>query len=513
MKRVKAKKARAAIAKAGPPIAPPVPDLTTAGQTVYSSAPPRTTEQANPNPKFVLGTAGTPAFGGFLTTPEKSPNLVGVTRFKTFSELQYNCDIVATALRYVNTLIKGTGWHVQPAKDSGAEGDKIAEAVDSILLRPRAFARPWNKVVVRQSQAEWQGFAISEWTAKVRDDGLIGFADIQPRPQSTIWRWDIQTDGTLLGVWQLSPWTFQEIYLPRAKCIYTVDGDFTDSPDGTGRLRHVTETARQLKRLEQIEGWSYELDMAGMPVGRVPMTLMNEMIERNQITEANAKQFVQGVQDFLSNHVLTPGRGLLLESAPFPNPDGSLSSSKMFDLEVISTQIGGLPHMHVAIDRKVRQIARILGIGALLVGDGSRGGAGSFALSKDKTMQLAQQITSMLSDLAWSFDHDLVATIVALNGWDPKLMPTLVPEAVQLRDVQYVAEALVAVAQAGLTPDDPAINAIRDLVDIPHAPEMQPALAAQIGSGGKPAPRKKPIQTDDAGEDDTLMDSTDIEGT
>ena len=471
------------------------------GDSGFSSAPP-TAAQAKPDPKLVLGTAGTPAFSGFLTTPEKAANLVGRERFKTFAELQYNCDIVATALRYVNTLIKGTGWHVKPADDGGADAQKIADLIHSILLAPRAMARPWNKVVVRQSAAEWMGFALAEWTAKVRDDGVIGFADIQPRPQHTIWRWDIQVDGTLNGVWQLSPWTFQEIYLPRGKCVYTVDADFTDSPDGTGRLRHVAETARQMKRLEQIEGWGYELDVAGMPVGRVPMSKMNELIEQKQLTENQAQGFVAGVKDFLSNHVVTPGRGLLVESATYPMADGSPSAVRMFDLDVLTSQIANLPHLHVAIDRKIRQIARILGISALMVGDGAKG---SFALSKDKSVQLAQQITSMLSDLAWSFDHDLVATLMVLNGWDPRLTPTLVPEAVQLRDVEYVVDALVGIAQAGLTPDDPAYNAVRDLVDMPHAPEGAARADALIGG-------KKPKAGPVASDDDENDEIGDVEG-
>ena len=459
------------------------------GGQQYSSAPPPS-GAIEADPTMVLGTAGVPVFGGFITSPEQSPDLAGINKYKTYSNFKLNCDVVSMALRYINTLIKGTQWHLDPSKDGGTAAQDVADALYQILLAPNAMARPWNKIVIRQAQSEWDGFAVSEWIASLRDDGLIGFADIQPRTQGTIWRWDVLTDGSVQGFWQLSPWTFQEIYLPRGKCVYSVDGDITDSPDGTGRLRHIAETARQLKRYEQIEGWDYELDLGGVPVGKVPYSELNDAVQRKVITEAQKEQYIANFKAFITNRVISPGRGALVESRPYKNDGGEYTSTGLWDLQVLPSNITSFTALHNAIERKTRQIARILGIeGLLLGGDGK----GSLALSKDKAQQLAAQITSMLADLAWTFDHDLVAVSCALNGFDKRLIPSLVPEAVQLRDVEMITKALVDLAQSALAPDDPADDAVRDLLDIPHKPQIQPAAAVAL----KP---KKPPPKPDAGE-------------
>jgi hypothetical protein len=454
----------------------------------------------NVPPTTNIGTGGTAVFGGFPNSPEKSPDLRGEKKYKTYDDLKYNLDIVATAVRRTLMLVKGVSWRVQPPVGSGKEGERVAEAIDSILLAPRAMARPFARVHSRQFMHVFDGAALSVWTGKQRDDGLFGLADIQPRPLATIHRWDVDPDGTLNGVWQLSPWSFEEIPIPRNRLVYTADLDLSDSPEGTGLLRHVAESARCLRRLLQIEGWSFETGLGGTPVARIPYAELKRQVKDRLISAELAEEMIEGAKTFIEKRVITPGRGLTLESMTFPNRDGTPSNVPMFDIDLLSVQGGDQAALNVAIERWLRSIARVFGIEGLLIGDNSKGG---YALSKDKTYMLVQIIMSGLGDTADAFDHDIVAPLMFFNGWDKKYTPNLVPSPVMLRDAEMIVEALQGLFKSGLTPNDPAVNEVRELVGVSPAPEEQLIGDATL----RPKPRgDKPKPADDGSVDVNLDD-------
>ena len=121
--------------------------------------------------------------------------------------------------------------------------------------------------------------------------------------------------------------------------------------------------------------------------------------------------------------------------------------------------------MATAIERINREIARVLGVEAIILGDGD---AGSYALSRDKTNQFSLTVDSTLQELAEGFEDDLLTPLWQLNGWPIEAMPSLKPEAVQYRDIEQVTAALRDMANAGavLDPDDPAINEVRALLGL-----------------------------------------------
>jgi hypothetical protein len=455
--------------------------------------------EASGPPTKNIGHGGTAVFGGFPDSPEKSPELRGQRKYKTYDELKYNLDIVATGLRRTLMLAKGATWRVQPAKDSGREGERVAEAIHEILLAPRAMNRPFPRVVTRQFMHVFDGASIAVWTGKRRDDGLFGLLDVQPRPLATIVRWDVDMDGTLRGVWQQSPWTLEEIPIPRARMVYTADLDLSDSPEGTGILRHAAQTASELRRLQQIEGWGFETSLGGVPIVRIPYAELNQQVKDGKLTKQQAEDFVKGAKKFIEDRVITPGRGLALESMTFKDPEGKPSAVRMFDLELLSVVGGDQPALGAAIERRTRAIARLLGIEHLLIGDNSKGG---YSLSKDKTQMQVQIINSGLYDCADAFDHDLIGPLMGLNGFDRKLTPSLVPSQVMLRDVEAIVDGLEGLAKAALDPDDEATNEVRELLGISPAPERTARELAEDATvrpgrrGAKPDPDDGSIDID-----------------
>jgi hypothetical protein len=153
--------------------------------------------------------------------------------------------------------------------------------------------------------------------------------------------------------------------------------------------------------------------------------------------------------------------------------------------------------MAMAIERLNREMARVLGVEHLLLGSDS---AGSFALSKDKTQSFGLIVASTLQEIKETFQSDFLVPLFELNGWDFDLMPTFKVEQIQYRDIEQVTTALRDMATAGATlmPDDPAINEVRDLLGLSHAPEME---VLPIGQG-LPLPPGAPAR---GAEDETIQ--------
>lgn len=463
------------------------------------------------------GVGGTTEIGGYLNSAERNAKLANASsRQKVYDEISLNTAIVATGLRYFSSLISGVNWTFQPAKDVKKKGenggedtwtssDKAKNYADWIETSTTRMEQPWYKVVRRTGQFKWIGMSIQECIAQRMEEvapGMIGIGSIENRPTTTIDKWFLEEQSNkVLGWQQRDPNTGAEHLLDRARCIYAVDDTLTDQPDGVGLLRHVVELCEQLKRLEQLEGWAFETDLRGVPIGRAPTAILDQMVATNRLTRAQADSKLEGIQSFITNHIRNPALGLLLDSSSYTGQDNvrTPSAMRMWDLELAKGNGTGLAEIHVAIERKLHEIARALGIEQFMLGSSSKG---SLALSEDKTRNLHELINATVSEISHTLQRDFVDRIVALNKWDPKLTPKLTPDAVALRSVAVIVESLSKLALAGATLDrnDPVINQIRSmlrLVDQPFVTEDMKVETKAPNSGGTPGEKlpAKPTPT------------------
>jgi len=435
------------------------------------------TERQEAAPTESLGVGGTAVYGGFIVQKEKDSKLLGIERYRTYGEIVANTSIVAAGVRYFLNLLSKASWTVSPSDDDNPQAVEIAETIDSII---NDMVTPWHRVVRRAGMYKFHGFSIQEWTAVLRDDGVIGFLDIEARPQVTIEKWDVDEGGNVFGVVQRSPQDSTEIYLPRNKLLYAVDDTLDDSPEGLGLFRHLVRPARALERFEQLEGFGYETDLRGIPVGRGPFEELRTLEQNKVITRKERLEIEAPLRKFIQNHVKTPSLGILLDSIPYDSKDEARtpSSQRKWDMDLLQGSSTAFEAMGIAIRRKNEEMARILGVEHLLLG---AGGSGSLALSRDKSQTFALNVDSALNDLSEVFECDLVDPLMALNGWPEELKPRLTVESAQIRDVDMITESLANLANAGgvLAPNDPAINAVRELMGLPpQDPELAIDLAA-----------------------------------
>ena len=383
-----------------------------------------------PAPTSTVGTSGTAIYGGFIQEKEKDASLTGHQRYTTFSDMLANISVVAAGVRYFLNLVADAEWRVQPAEDmeDGEVSEKSQEYADKIKAMMGDMHTPWHRVVRRAAMYRFYGFSIQEWTAGRNDDGDINFADVAPRPQLTVWRWDVDTVTCHVnGVTQRIPDTGTEVYLPREKIIYMVDDSLNDSPEGLGLFRHLVEPANRLKQYQQFEFVGYETDLRGVPIGRVPYGLLNRLVSEGKMSKEDAKRIVKPVEDFVQGHVRTSALGLTLDSAPYTGQDEAATPSRIqqWEMELMRGEgaAQALKEMGSAIDRLQREIARVLGVEQFLLGGGERG---SFALAKDKTQAFLLMVNATLNEIVKQFEKDFVERIFELNGWDMKLKPTLI---------------------------------------------------------------------------------------
>ncbi len=448
-----------------------------------------------PIPAGPFESVGVPGYlvtAGWLLSGEKDAKLRGTQRYVTFANILANTTIVAAGVRFFLNLVAKAGWKVEPADDS-EQAHELAEVVEKMM---HDMERPWHRVVRRAAMFRFFGFSLQEWTAKRGDDGAIGWKDIAARPQKTIERWDVTSQGEVLGVVQTNPQNGQPIYLPREKLVYLVDDAIDDSPEGLGLFRHLAKAAASLDVFELLEAWGFETDLRGIPIARAPLTEMAKLVKAGAITEAQANALRRPLEDFVSSHNRTPSLGILLDSSVYratgdtQNP----SSNPQYSVDLLKGDTG--PHEFVAktIERINREIARVLGVEQLLLGSDSKG---SHALATDKTQSFGLIVDSTLNDMREAFRKDLLRPIWELNGWDPELMPRFKVDAVQFRDIEQITGALRDMAQAGapIAPGDEVVDEVRDLLGLSHGPdiETQMDLAGQmadagLGPDGKPLP-------------------------
>ena len=423
-------------------------------------------------PTKTVGGMGRAVYGGFIQENEKSPDLSGDKKFETYSEILANTSIVATGVRYFLNLTAKAEWSFVPAEHP--EGQKYADLAEEMLTQdPKT---PWHRIVRRSAMYRFYGFSVQEWTARRREDGHITFADIAPRAQRTIKRWDIdENTGDVLGMLQTLPQNQREVYLPRQKVLYMVDDTLEDSPTGLGIFRHLVAPAARLRRYEQLEGFGFETDLRGIPIGRGPFAELAQMVADGDMTAADRIALEKPIRDFTSNHIKSPKLALLLDSKTYESQDETerASNAKQWDMELLKGGSTSFADVAVAISRVNKEMARVLGVEQLLLGDDA---AGSFALSKDKTNSFFLLVDGTLREITETVTDDLLKTLWQLNGFPEDAMPEISNEAVRFQDVEQIAASLRDMAAAGavMAPNDPAIGEVRDLLGLsrPEAVDM-----------------------------------------
>jgi hypothetical protein len=453
------------------------------------------------------GAMGVAVWGGYIDSGETNSKLSGSNRYKTAADVLSNISVVAASVRYFLNLLANPQWRVMSANDT-ARGKQAAEFVESVM---EGLVSSWTRIVRRSGMYRFHGFGFQEWTAMKRPDGLIGFTDIEVRAQHTIDKWDVTENGTVRGVWQRSPQTGAELYLPRWKLVYLRDDTLTDSPEGMGWFRHLVEPAERLKEYLTLEKIGFERDLAGVPVGRAPLTALNRAVRAGTLSSQDANDMVDGLKNFVKMEVKKQNTGIVLDSQPFENQsaDGlQAASTQQWGVDLLTSDAGNLQQLGDSIHRISVEMARIIGTEILFIGSD---GKGSMALSKDKSNNLFLNVNGTLDEMVEMFTRDLIEPLWRLNGFDPEIMPHFTHEDIAVRDAEQISITLRNMASAGavLGPDDPAINDLRDMLGISRALPYVDDDREEVAGGDGDSDSDGSESDEESGRDDEEQDEDD----
>lgn len=408
---------------------------------------------------------------------ERDPALRGIEAARTYQRIALT-PVIAAGLHAIDSVVRSVEWNVVPAVEDKAVGtitDEAKEEADWLrgMLIDEPSGAPWSDFISEVMSFIEYGYSLFEVVYERRDDGRIGIADIQPRSQDTIARWQYEPKTkALVGVVQLDPDTGREIIIPYEKCLHFTWRSRKRNPEGRSMLRAAYRSWKRKLRTEVLEDIGNDRDLTGVPVIYIPSTAMG----KPEVLAAYTKL----VRDVRFNEQA----GLVLPSDPFLNAKGEpIGSLAAYRLELLSTNSTRDPNIRAKHQYLDSEMARLLATEFLLLG----GGAGAYALSKDKTEFLSRAVKALLQTIAFVLNTKLVTRLWGLNGLSPETRPKLQPGDPTPDDLAALASYVSSLAAAGarMFPDDRLEDDLRRRGGLPPLPPDADSMLPDTGPDGQ----------------------------
>lgn len=383
------------------------------------------------------------------------PDLKGARGRKVYQEMSENEAVIRAILYAIETIVKG-----QPMEIEAGEGDADLSYSDWFQAQWMNQPFTYTEFIEEVLTQLVYGYSLFEIVLGTLPDGRLGLVDLPPRKQSTLSRWEIDTNGKVLGFYQNDPITFKEIFIPEWKLLHFKFTNST-SPEGRPLLRGAYKAYTYKKNTEHIEAIGLERDFTGIPVIKLPAELMNG-------TDAQSTAAVEEWKKIGTDVVKNNQTALMIPSNTFPNLTGAPTNTPMYSIELLSSPSTRLIDTSVIIDRHEKAMSRIALADFIMLGSTA---AGSFALSKDKSALFIKSLESMMTKIEEALNRQVIKLIWDLNGFKPETMPRFKAPTigqVELADVLQVVQTL-ALSNGGT---EPAIQkALLEMAGLPSEDE------------------------------------------
>lgn len=432
-----------------------------------------------------LGYTGLLQYNGFVNE-EFLKEMQGEAGMRLLTEMADNHPVIGGFMHAISMIIRKVKWRVEAPTDR----PKDREAADflSTCLDDMDFS--WQDTLSEILSFLVYGFSYHEICYKPRDgvksrydDNLIGWQKIQCRSQDSLYRWDFDGEGNILGMFQhvnvLLPGNEggHERYIPMEKAILFRTRNYKNNPHGKSLLRNAAVPYLRQRKIEEVEAIGIERDLAGFPVAYIPGENMQESADANQ------KAVYQAAQKMIKEIRRDSAEGVVLPSDPYVNNDGTLSNVKQFSIELLTS--GGTRQFDTtAIQQRYdARIAMTVLADFMMLGH-TEVGARSLGDSKTNIFFLA--IMAILEIIAENFNRKPVPTLLAINGFETKETPMLVPGELQEADLIELSEFVKNLAASGmpLFPDQNLENHLREMASLPEA-SLDEGREVGTGSGDR----------------------------
>lgn len=419
------------------------------------------------------------------------PELQGIKGVHAYTEMMDNDAIVGAILFAMEMLIRKSDFHVEPGGDT--EKDKeAAEFVESCM---NDMEHTWTELLSEILSFLPYGWSYHEIVYKRRigktsspvtnskySDGLIGWRKLPIRAQDTLFGWEYK-DGTddLIGMTQYPPPDYVKVTIPIEKALHFRTHSRKGNPEGRSVLRTAYRAYYFKKRLEEIEGYGMERDLAGFPVLYSPVGMNVWDPEDPEMVDAlqNAQNIVSKIRRDAMEGLVAPG-GYDIDGTGWKLELLTSGGRRQFDTNAI-------------IDRYDKRIATSVLADFVMLGQQQ---VGSFALADSKTKIFALAIGTYLDVICEVFNNQGIPRLIDLNGEHFKGItdyPKMVHGDIEEVDMQQFADFIDKMAGAGfLTPDEQLEAEIRRIGGLPEKLETGVPEEVQPGEEGEDPEEESP---------------------
>lgn len=409
--------------------------------------------------------------------------LRGVKGVQAYTEMADNDATVGAILFAIEMLMRNCEFHIEPAGNS-AKDKEAAEFVESCM---NDMERTWADTLSEILSFLTYGWSYHEICYKRRvgktsspitnskyADGLIGWKKLPIRAQDTLYGWEYK-DNTddLVGMTQQAPPSYIKATIPIEKALHFRTRSRKDNPEGRSILRTAYRAYYFKKRLEEIEGYGMERDLAGFPVLYAPADVnvwdyddpeMREMLSR-------AEAIVSSIRRDAREGLVLPGgeNGWKLELL-------ASNSKRQFDTNAI-------------IDRYDKRIATSVLADFVMLGQQQ---VGSFALADSKTKIFALAIGAYLDVICEVFNNQGIPRLIDLNGDHFKGItdyPKMIHGDIEEKDLAQFTTFIKEMVGIGvLVPDEELEEEVRRVGGLPEKTDTGAPREVQPGENDPQKP-------------------------
>lgn len=403
---------------------------------------------------------------GSIFMEEFLPELQGVRGVHTYTEMVENDATIGGVWFAVEMLMRNVDFQVEPGGDAAI--DKEAAAfVDSCMndmeetwaefmsecLSFLIYGWSYHEIVYKRRM----GKTNSKLTNSKYSDGLFGWRKLPVRGQDTLLGWEYKDKSDdLIGMTQWAPPDYEKVTIPLDKALHFKTRSRKNNPEGRSIFRTAYRAWYIKKRLEEIEGYGMERDLAGFPVLYGPGGV--DLFDAEDPEMVKTLSYAQGLVSGIRRDAL---EGIVLNGGTPENPGWKLellasSGKRQFDTNAI-------------IERWDKRIATTVLADFIMLGQQQ---VGSFALADSKTKIFSLAIGAYLDVICEVFNNQAIPRLIDVNGDHFKGIteyPRMTHGDIEEPDLVQLATYIEKLSGVGiLTPDEELEKMLRRAGNLPE---------------------------------------------
>lgn len=432
----------------------------------------------------ILGDTGLKRYGGFVNE-EALRDLEGPKGIKLYQEMADNHPVLGGILFAISYLLRSVPWTVEAASEDPID----VEAADLVSSCLDDMAQTWQSTITEILTFLPYGWSYHEVCYKVRrgpntdpmktsryDDNRLGWAGIPIRAQNSLYKWEFDENGNVLGMHQqlLSTSSTDQRgsmrFIPKVKAVLFTTDSSKGNPHGRSVLRSSVVTFLKQRKIEEIECIGIERDLAGFPVITAPVRIMNKS------AGADDKALFEQLKSVVKQIRRDKTEGIVLPSDLFKD-----TNTPMFDLKLLSTSGSRQFDTSEIIQREDTRMAMSMLADFMILGHSK---SGSYALSDNKIELFSVALGGFLDIIAEQFNRGPIPQLLNLNGYSLNETPILKHGDIDKRDLEKLANYINTLAGAGmpLFPDPALEQHLRQQADLPE-PSFDAGREVGTGAG------------------------------